>query len=41
MIPFSLVEFKPQLGDDLLLKVYEQQILWLGGTPEICAVGDS
>jgi hypothetical protein len=31
---FFLVEFKPQLGGDLLLKVYEQQNLWLGRTSE-------
>lgn len=34
---FSLVEFKPQLGGDLLLKVYEQQSLWLGGMFELYA----
>jgi hypothetical protein len=33
---FSLVEFKPQLRGDLLLKVYEQQSLWLRGMSELC-----
>jgi hypothetical protein len=28
------VEFEPQLEGDLLLKDYEQQCLWLGGTSE-------
>jgi hypothetical protein len=30
---------EPQLGGDLLLKYYEQQCLWLGGTSE-SRVGD-
>jgi hypothetical protein len=31
-ILFSLVEFEPHLVGDLLLKYYEQESLWMGGT---------
>jgi hypothetical protein len=37
MNPFSMVEYKPHLGGDMLLKLYEQQSLWLGGMFDICA----
>jgi hypothetical protein len=32
--PFFPSGFGPHLGGDILLKIYEQQCLWLGGTSE-------
>jgi hypothetical protein len=34
--PFFPGGVKPQLGGGMLLKSYENHILWLGGTSELC-----